>query len=255
MMGLIVFLCVVVSATNVDRVRLRDVQVVTGVRGQKTQGRRSSPVDQLTCLHTDDSSIVASSIQCRNVGWNGNDVEWRCEAPNMPNGFDLDVGTVVSCEGFDYPDDPYILAGSCGIEYRIKRTSIPPPPPPPPPPRSFHRAPQQQVPFDWSVVIIFSIAIIMLSICCIFASREEQGRRRYRESPPPPPPYYAPVYPSQSAYNAGYSDASWHSYWAAAAPVRPVVRETVVVRESSPPPPPPPPETHTSVSHATTKRR
>jgi hypothetical protein len=25
----------------------------------------------------------------------------------------------VSCEGFDYPDDPYILVGSCGVEYKL----------------------------------------------------------------------------------------------------------------------------------------
>jgi len=28
----------------------------------------------------------------------------------------------VSCEGYDYPEDPYILAGSCGLEYTIDRT-------------------------------------------------------------------------------------------------------------------------------------
>lgn len=25
----------------------------------------------------------------------------------------------VSCEGYDYPDDPYILAGSCGVSVYI----------------------------------------------------------------------------------------------------------------------------------------
>ena len=30
----------------------------------------------------------------------------------------------VSCEGYDYPDDPYILAGSCGLEYTIDRTTV-----------------------------------------------------------------------------------------------------------------------------------
>jgi len=27
----------------------------------------------------------------------------------------------VTCEGFNYPDDPYVLAGSCGLEYTIDR--------------------------------------------------------------------------------------------------------------------------------------
>jgi hypothetical protein len=29
----------------------------------------------------------------------------------------------VVCEGYDYPDDPYILQGSCGLEYRVERRS------------------------------------------------------------------------------------------------------------------------------------
>jgi len=29
---------------------------------------------------------------------------------------------VVICEGYNYPDDPYILAGSCGMEYTLELT-------------------------------------------------------------------------------------------------------------------------------------
>ena len=29
-------------------------------------------------------------------------------------------------KGYDYPDDPYILAGSCGLEYTIDRTGVNP---------------------------------------------------------------------------------------------------------------------------------
>ena len=33
------------------------------------------------------------------------------------------LGSVnVICEGYDYPDDPYILAGSCGLEYTLELT-------------------------------------------------------------------------------------------------------------------------------------
>ncbi len=28
----------------------------------------------------------------------------------------------VNCEGYDYPDDPFILVGSCGVEYKLERT-------------------------------------------------------------------------------------------------------------------------------------
>jgi len=33
------------------------------------------------------------------------------------------LGSVnVLCEGYDYPEDPYILAGSCGLEYTLELT-------------------------------------------------------------------------------------------------------------------------------------
>lgn len=39
--------------------------------------------------------------------------QWECKA-DMENAYKF--GKVeVTCEGFDYPDDPYILRGSCGV--------------------------------------------------------------------------------------------------------------------------------------------
>jgi len=36
---------------------------------------------------------------------------------------DYRLGSVsVACEGYDYPEDPYILAGSCGLEYTLELT-------------------------------------------------------------------------------------------------------------------------------------
>lgn len=44
-------------------------------------------------------------------------VQWKCLA-DLPLG--LSFGAVdVSCEGYAYPDDPYILDGSCGLEYEL----------------------------------------------------------------------------------------------------------------------------------------
>ena len=38
---------------------------------------------------------------------------------------DYRLGSVtVACEGYDYPDDPYILAGSCGLEYSLELTQL-----------------------------------------------------------------------------------------------------------------------------------
>ena len=41
--------------------------------------------------------------------------QWKCDA-QLPKEYKL-VETTVSCEGYDYPDDPYILAGSCGVSF------------------------------------------------------------------------------------------------------------------------------------------
>ncbi len=30
--------------------------------------------------------------------------------------------TVVGCEGYEYPDDPYILEGSCQVEFKLRDT-------------------------------------------------------------------------------------------------------------------------------------
>ncbi|ELR16590.1 uncharacterized protein ACA1_087850, partial [Acanthamoeba castellanii str. Neff] len=49
---------------------------------------------------------------------------------------DYKMGRIeVVCEGYDYPDDPYILKGSCGLEYRVERRSGRYPPPPSQQPR------------------------------------------------------------------------------------------------------------------------
>lgn len=40
-------------------------------------------------------------------------LQWECKT-DMDNSYRF--GKVeVTCEGYDYPDDPYILRGSCGV--------------------------------------------------------------------------------------------------------------------------------------------
>jgi hypothetical protein len=54
------------------------------------------------------------------MGTDGNDIQWACEA-------DLDekyrFGKLeVVCEGYENALDPYILKGSCGLEYNLELT-------------------------------------------------------------------------------------------------------------------------------------
>jgi len=104
-----------------QRVRLQDVQVLTLHQGKMTTGRRSSPVPQLNCVGGSAKGLFNPQVvQCYNRGWDGMDVQWECKTD-----LDMDyrLGSVnVICEGYDYPDDPYILAGSCGLEYTLELT-------------------------------------------------------------------------------------------------------------------------------------
>ncbi|XP_077498393.1 uncharacterized protein LOC144109460 isoform X2 [Amblyomma americanum] len=104
-----------------DRVRLRDVEVLTLRQGQYTTGRRSHPVPQLNCRGGSAGCRDAPSVvQCYNRGSDGRDVQWECKAEmKKTQKFGL---LQVSCEGYDYPKDDYILVGSCGLEYYLEKT-------------------------------------------------------------------------------------------------------------------------------------
>lgn len=84
-----------------------------------TTARRSSPVPQLKCAGGSAGCrvFIPQTVQCYNRGWDGYDVQWECKT-DMDKRYRFGQ-IVVSCEGYDYADDPYILAGSCGLEYDI----------------------------------------------------------------------------------------------------------------------------------------
>eukprot|EP00897_Mesotaenium_endlicherianum_P010918 jgi/Mesen1/9855/ME000070S09140 len=67
--------------------------------------------------------MAANMNQCTNVGSNGRDVQWRCEA-DLPA--HLTFGhTEVVCEGYESAADARVLEGSCGLEYSLKRIATP----------------------------------------------------------------------------------------------------------------------------------
>lgn len=61
-------------------------------------------------------------MRCTNQGsdYDAEDIQWSCTASLAPE-FKLG-STEVICEGFDSPDDPRVLKGSCGVEYRLVLT-------------------------------------------------------------------------------------------------------------------------------------
>jgi len=105
-----------------DIVRLQDIQVLTFTHGKMTTGRRSSPVQQIKCVgECAQGQFTPSVVQCYNRGGDGRDVQWECKS-DMDNCFRFGDVVEVTCEGFDYPEGPHILAGSCALQYTMDLT-------------------------------------------------------------------------------------------------------------------------------------
>lgn len=120
---LIATFAITAAAAAPKKVRLTKIDTLILRDGEMTTGRRSDPVKQLSCIgeycHSRPHEVV-----CKNIGHDGQDVTWKCTSDEMVQlkfGYDLDV----QCEGYEYPDDPYVLAGSCGLRYSLKLKNPP----------------------------------------------------------------------------------------------------------------------------------
>jgi len=109
--------------TAQDAMLMSDIQVLTLTAGKQTTARRSYSVPQLKCVggsasHRQD--LYPATVQCRNVGSDGTNIQWKCEADlNRQVKFGA---TTISCEGYRDSSDPYVLRGSCGLEYTLDNT-------------------------------------------------------------------------------------------------------------------------------------
>ncbi|KAN0047839.1 hypothetical protein ACTA71_002226 [Dictyostelium dimigraforme] len=139
------------------RILLRDVQVLTLKSGQWTKARRTSPIQQIECIGgtaRKENRLYPQTIQCYNMGSNGMDVQWKCEA-NLDS--TVKFGTIdVNCEGYAYPDDPYITADSCGVLYELEYSN-----------EARRKAASGEEEASW-VQIIFCIAFIGLVLYAVF---------------------------------------------------------------------------------------
>ncbi|KAJ4391620.1 hypothetical protein N0V93_005239 [Gnomoniopsis smithogilvyi] len=107
-----------------DAILLSQVESLT-LRGDKqTTHRRVSAIPQLKCISNRDicAKHAIDLMRCENKGsgYDSEDIQWSCTAQLPP---ELKLGsTDVICEGYSSPDDPYVLKGSCGVEYRMVLT-------------------------------------------------------------------------------------------------------------------------------------
>jgi len=193
---LLLFLVLVTGAKN-EKVRLTDVQSLTLYKNQYTTGRRAPPIPQLKCLGGTASKLTdyyPDVVQCYNRGSDGDDVQWECKA-DLDNS--VKFGKLnVYCEGYDYPDDPYILKGSCGLEYYLdyvgggqKYDQ-----------KSYTKTSTSDNDSNGVVIFLIGCAIVFfLYLKCRPSTDGEQprdGRSQFRGGgPPPPPPYGGPPPP------------------------------------------------------------
>ncbi|KIX06406.1 uncharacterized protein Z518_04382 [Rhinocladiella mackenziei CBS 650.93] len=107
-----------------NAVLLSKVSAITVRAGKQTTSRRVAPVPQLRCVGPSRICKLYSvdAMRCTNEGadYDENNIQWSCKA-SLPEEFKLG-STDVTCEGYESSEDPYVLSGSCGVEYRLLLT-------------------------------------------------------------------------------------------------------------------------------------
>ncbi|KAF2115061.1 hypothetical protein BDV96DRAFT_493832 [Lophiotrema nucula] len=106
-----------------SKIKLSNVQSLTLRKDQMTSHRRVPALPQLKCIGGSAKGLYDVDVmRCKNSGYDYNeeDIQWTCSA-SLPDEFKLG-STDVICEGYDGPDDPYVLKGSCGAEYKLVLT-------------------------------------------------------------------------------------------------------------------------------------
>jgi hypothetical protein len=111
--------------TPSDAVLLSNIKTLTLHGGRQTTSRRGPSVPQLECVGGNAKGLHEVDVmRCTNAGsdYSLDDVQWTCTA-SLPEEFKLG-STEVVCEGYASSEDPYVLKGSCGVEYRLILTEV-----------------------------------------------------------------------------------------------------------------------------------
>jgi len=102
-----------------EAILLHDIKELSFMRGATTLSRREPAIAQLECIGGSAKGVLEPNVvRCVNIGHI--EPHWRCEAV-----LDTTVklgGVTVTCEGYEGPHDPYVLRGSCGLQYSLEYT-------------------------------------------------------------------------------------------------------------------------------------
>lgn len=123
MRAILLIVALVAISSCYDKILLKDIKSIVLRQGQCTTARRTHAVPQLSCVGGTASysqSSKVDNVMCTNKGFDGRDAVWECKA-QLPDTVKLGRFEV-NCEGYSYPNDPYVLVGSCGLEYELDYT-------------------------------------------------------------------------------------------------------------------------------------
>jgi len=205
------------------RVALANIPALTFYQDSMTLSQRTKPIPQLVCIGKACDLYMPEVVRCENVGGHGGDVDWKCEA-DLPKS--LRFGKVeVSCEGWSGRGDPYVLKGSCGLEYRLIQV-----------PKILRDDPYPRVPsllksldFGSTIFIVVWMAILVFIVYGFVNSclRGNSNSGRRPQAPPHhpggsgwfpggyhdedtniPPPPYSKTSPAAS-WNSGWRPGFW----------------------------------------------
>jgi hypothetical protein len=220
------YILIALIATFSAQVHIFDVNVLTLYANEYTSGYRKSPIPQLRCRGSACAEGALKSMQCTNMGFDGTDANWDCKA-DVGNRFTL--GKVsVSCEGFEFPDDPRILVGSCGVEYELQFNS------------NYQGRNRDATVTTWwdpltnryfntyshhneAIVALLSLFVVLGLILCVaqfgvWSHREViYTARNYSHTPS----YHSPIYHPPAYYDPYPRSSYWPSwsYWTSPVPV------------------------------------
>ena len=174
------------------QIPLSTVQTLTFNQGEMVNARRVAPIPQLTCIGKSPQLCQnqPTSVQCTNMGSDGIDIQWACEA-ELPDTIQFGKIEVV-CEGYNSSHDPNILAGSCGLEFEIAQTS-----------RSTKSSQARSTSSNTSkstfgTLMVWLLILGMLSICISGPANTDYGHTDYR-----PQRYRSSSWGSGSSFLAG----------------------------------------------------
>ncbi|KAL8945352.1 MAG: hypothetical protein Q9211_000122 [Gyalolechia sp. 1 TL-2023] len=108
-----------------EKILLSKIQTLTLRHGTKTSHRRVPAVPQLKCIGGNARGLYDVDVmRCKNQGsdYDDQNIQWTCTA-SLPSEFKLGTTDVI-CEGYESSLDPYVLKGSCGVEYRLLLTDV-----------------------------------------------------------------------------------------------------------------------------------